>query len=1262
MAGPLTPPIGTRFSTGQDAALLDGPTSPPAGAVVLSAGSTNLDALTSSNPAGTTFYLQAGRHTLGGGAPNQFTQVVPKNGNTYIGAPGAVLDGLSICQYAFTQHATNVMISHLEIMNFVCPFDEFAVNHDTGDDWTIEYCHIHHNGGAAIGVGTDNTIRYCWLHHNQQYGFSSYKSPVNDGLTPAITNVLVDHCEISHNGDMRDEVRPDGTSTGNGRNGSCKFWDTQGITVSNSWVHHSSGTAIWADTNNISCLLDGNLIEDNAGVGFFYEISYNFKVTNNTFRRNNFSQGVSNNQAGDSFPRAAIYISESGGDSRVAALYASSEISGNTFSNNWDDIALWESSDRFCNSPANTSGKVYKPLGGAASMAVCNNPSVKTLTVTLTSGSPNFTVTSGTLESTDEGRPISGTGIPAGTKIVEPRTSNGFAAGVLSDTSGVMAANATTSGTVTMTLTAGTINVSPGNYDCRWHTQNIIVQNNTFDHNASEVYGPRNTPNSNPLYTSGRHGMFSQYGTYPAWSPYQGTTIQDLIVTQGNVWQNNTYRGDYRFVLKDTSNQVNYTTWRAAPYGQDTGSTFSATPPVGGGGGTVYLPDPPTAVTATAGNGQARVHFTPPVDIGGDTLTGYTVTASPGGATATALSGPITVTGLTNGTAYTFTVVARTTVGASIASAASSAVTPSSGASLPTTTIPWQPIKPAAKKASTSSAVVSFFKPDSTGGSAITSYTVTATDSGNNTTTASGSSSPITVSGLAADFYTFTVKATNAVGTGPASQASPRVSLGASVPLNINLPTSTADGAAGHTAAHNATNTAVNAIGAAVDAVAQPWQFRVEDYGAVGNGTTDDSAAIQSAVDAAFSYATSSGRDYAEVVFQPRTYLIAGAYRTTGYGNAQIAIPYRSVTARKVTLVLRGAYEASALPIWTQTEPQRSGTVLKSTGAGGTPDATNGVYCVVGGPSSTWGFGQSGSQATIGPDTGLFNTWNNMMLVIDGISIRTPSPANQTGFYFGAIAEVVVGSASVFSEASPAGTPAYALPTNTSAVGLHMPGDYNNANNHIRNFSCEGMYRGLILGEHTVVDNLRVVYCHTGVYVGNSAHHSVVHYAVIEVCKIGIFYQGHADFLMADFENNSATGGAFATQYYVQADGNAVGTVRYFSLDGNSTLVDPNMLNISDSTAVRVLDARQQPGYRDDKPSVPSSTSFVLNPFFRDAFVTVTGGTVSLVEVWTPGPTATYRTVATATNTSFMVPTRGYVKLTYSSAPTWNWCLTSATL
>lgn len=88
------------------------------------------------------------------------------------------------------------------------------------------------------------------------------------------------------------------------------------------------------------------------------------------------------------------------------------------------------------------------------------------------------------------------------------------------------------------------------------------------------------------------------------------------------------------------------------------------------------VPDAPTIGTATAGQASASVAFTAPTNIGGGAITGYTVISSPGSVTGTGASSPITVSGLTVGQAYTFTVVAVNSYGPSAASAASNSVTP----------------------------------------------------------------------------------------------------------------------------------------------------------------------------------------------------------------------------------------------------------------------------------------------------------------------------------------------------------------------------------------------------------------------------------------------------------------------------------------------------------------------------------------------------------------------------------------------------------
>lgn len=109
-------------------------------------------------------------------------------------------------------------------------------------------------------------------------------------------------------------------------------------------------------------------------------------------------------------------------------------------------------------------------------------------------------------------------------------------------------------------------------------------------------------------------------------------------------------------------------------------SSFGASP-------SATVPGAPTSATATAASRQATISFSPPASDGGSSITSYTVTSTPGGLTASGLASPITVTGLINGTSYSFTVHATNAVGSGSESVPSNSVTPT-GPTITTTSLP----------------------------------------------------------------------------------------------------------------------------------------------------------------------------------------------------------------------------------------------------------------------------------------------------------------------------------------------------------------------------------------------------------------------------------------------------------------------------------------------------------------------------------------------------------------------------------------------
>ncbi|MFE6774554.1 right-handed parallel beta-helix repeat-containing protein [Streptomyces sp. NPDC057702] len=320
-----------------------GPAKAPAGAVTVDpAVVDDLAAKTRNSPPHTTFWLRPGTHRL---EPHRYAQVVPKEGNRYLGAPGAVLDGRRTNQYAFGGTARDVTIGHLTVRRFVAPHDEGVVNHDSADGWVIEHARVEHNSGAGLMAGARQRVRATCLRANGQYGLNAYKAG------DSIRDLVVEGNEIvGNNTDDWERRRP-----GCGCTGGAKFWAVDGADIRGNWVHDNRGTGLWADTNNNDFRIEGNVLDANDGAALIYETSYNAVIRGNTIRRNNWVEGRRGAERGDDFPYGTLYLSESGGEPRVRARTDKVEVSRNVLENNWSGITLWENADRFCNSPANTS-------------------------------------------------------------------------------------------------------------------------------------------------------------------------------------------------------------------------------------------------------------------------------------------------------------------------------------------------------------------------------------------------------------------------------------------------------------------------------------------------------------------------------------------------------------------------------------------------------------------------------------------------------------------------------------------------------------------------------------------------------------------------------------------------------------------------------------------------------------------------------------------------------------------------------------------
>jgi hypothetical protein len=332
---PTSPPV-TWCETGLPASPYS---SAPAGAVTVPAGDNG--SFDFGKP-DTTYWFAPGTHTLGTSTGGQIN---PAKGDTYVGAPGAVLDGQKVNQYAFIGDYQdlsdeNVTIEYLTIQNFNPSQGGGAVNGNGDNGWTEKYNLMRDNSpGAAMMLGGDNVVSDNCMTANGEYGFNGYSyvdQTYGSTFTGGATNITMTGNDITGNNTQR---------TSSGIEGGGKFWQNGNVVVTGNYVHDNiDSPGLWMDTDNAGFLVSGNYIAHNDGEGLMYEISYNADITGNTFVGNAIKGGEGN----EGFPTGAIYISESGGNASVPSDYAGQlNVQSNVFQDNWGGVVIYQNANRY---------------------------------------------------------------------------------------------------------------------------------------------------------------------------------------------------------------------------------------------------------------------------------------------------------------------------------------------------------------------------------------------------------------------------------------------------------------------------------------------------------------------------------------------------------------------------------------------------------------------------------------------------------------------------------------------------------------------------------------------------------------------------------------------------------------------------------------------------------------------------------------------------------------------------------------------------
>lgn len=359
--------------------------------------------------------------------------------------------------------------------------------------------------------------------------------------------------------------------------------------------------------------------------------------------------------------------------------------------------------------------------------------------------------------------------------------------------------------------------------------------------------------------------------------------------------------------------------------------------------------------------------------------------------------------------------------------------------------------------------------------------------------------------------------------------------------------------------------------------------------GALVMFATDDTAAVQAAINAAVTWAKANS-GAARVFFPAQSgfYGIAGALVTGGTtkGNSQLTLPVVASTERKIALTLEGVTTGAALQHWEQLVPQVGGSTLVSFGinsgisAQSTAVTTNGNPSVVGGPAQPGGYG-------VAP-----GVYSNMLVTLKGLSILTAYSLyglTYTAFDFSGVAnahieDIAYGTTGTVPAGDYSSVNQFA---NGLSIGALMPAAGNNDHCIVRNVTCHGGYTyAFYATEHSVVDTMRLLYCWSGfcavgVYFNSvGATHAIKAAQLsIEACTnvlmvVGAGSNGIGPFIDIDQLDTEASTPTFADTTSGTSLAAALGTIKLTGLftQANVTVAHP--------TGLRIVDGQNPAGVR----------------------------------------------------------------------------------
>lgn len=256
---------------------IDGSPASASGGAVLIPTTADAQLIVAASPPGTTFVIASGTHA-------DF-HVVPKDGDTFVGQPGAVLDGMGSTTDAFAAFSSpsgpaddNVTIQGagpsalLAVQGYseggnqqlgaVHPLIGTPSGDRYGAGWTLRWLEVADNYSRGLTTADGMTIDGCWVHDNGLLGIGG------NGSSIQVLNSVISHNDTTANITY-------------GEFGGVKISGANGLVLKGDSILGNIGPGVWTDRDATNVLITGDTIAGNTEAGARIEISHGVSVTAN---------------------------------------------------------------------------------------------------------------------------------------------------------------------------------------------------------------------------------------------------------------------------------------------------------------------------------------------------------------------------------------------------------------------------------------------------------------------------------------------------------------------------------------------------------------------------------------------------------------------------------------------------------------------------------------------------------------------------------------------------------------------------------------------------------------------------------------------------------------------------------------------------------------------------------------------------------------------------------------------------------------------